>query len=119
MFRQIKAAMECCNEWGGLAGEQRERVIVEMEMENVEVLRPVANVLQHHNVQGIGISDRPVETQGFWPHRFQLGRRMRIAAGKQRDVMTECHKFFGQPRDYPLGTSVEFWRNCFSQRTNL
>jgi hypothetical protein len=43
----------------------------------------------------------------------------RVAAGKQRHVMSECDQLVDQPGDDALGTAVEFGRDTFGERGDL
>ena len=56
--------------------EQRERIVVEMEVQEVELLVVafLPHALQHHHVQRVGIADRSVEAQRLRPGRVKFRR---------------------------------------------
>ncbi len=77
-------------------------------MEEVEVVDPQRDVLQHGHVQRVGVAHRPVEAQRPWPRCHELGAGDGVAAGEQRYVVTQLHQRFREPRDHPLGATVQF-----------
>ena len=80
-----------------LPRKQRERIVVEVEVQEIEFVGALPDLLQHQHVQRVRIADRAVEPQRPRPRRFELRRCARIAAGKQRHVVTERDQFLGQP----------------------
>ena len=44
---------------------------------------------------------------------------MRIAAGKQCDVVAERDEFLGQPMDHAFGAAIQFRRDGLRQRRDL
>ena len=92
-----------------------------MEVQEVEflVVAFLPHPLQHHHVQRVGVADRSVEAQRLRPGRVQFRGGLGIAAGKQRDVVSQCHQFLGQPVHYPLGAAIQFGGNSLRQRGNL
>jgi hypothetical protein len=53
MLRQVKSAMERGHKWCGLTGKQGERMVIEMEVQQIEIVSPLANSLEHGDVQCI------------------------------------------------------------------
>src|SRR5262249_11363373 len=94
-------------------------IVVEMAMQDVELVRPLAHLFEHHDVQRIGIPDRAVETQRTRPRRFELCRRDGIATGIQGYLMTERDEFLGQPVHDALGPAVELWWNSLGKWRDL
>ena len=72
MLRQVEPAVQGSEKRRRLAREQREWVIVEVKVQDVELLRPSANALQHGHVQRVGVAHRAVEAQRLRPHRFRV-----------------------------------------------
>jgi hypothetical protein len=97
MLRQVKPAMERGDEWCRLTGKQGERIVVEMEVQQIEIASPLAISLEHGHVQCIWVADRAVQTQGLRPTCFQVGRSLRIAAREQDDFMPKRDQFVRQP----------------------
>ena len=91
VFGQVQPAVQRGEERRRLPVEQRERIIVEMEVQEVEflVVTFLADAFQHHHVQRIGVANRAVETQRLRPGRVEFRRGPRIAAGEQGDVMSQ------------------------------
>src|SRR6185312_15027868 len=75
-FEQVEPAMQRGQEGRRLPVEQREWIIVEVEMQEVELLVVafLADALQHHHMQRIRIAYRAVEAQCFWPSGVKFGR---------------------------------------------
>jgi len=119
VLRQVESAMERGDEWCRLAGKKGEWIIIEMKVQQIEIVSPLANLLEHGHMQRIGIADRAIQTQGFRPTCLEVGRRFRIAAREQDDVMSERDQFVGQPRNDALGASIKLGRNGLSQRSYL
>jgi hypothetical protein len=119
MLRQVEASMQGRHERRGLPAKQRERVVVEMEMQEVEVGRLPADLLQHHHMQGTRVANGPIEPQRSGPYRPELGGRDGIAAGEQRDIVPERDQLLGQPGDYPFRSAIELGRNGLGQRGDL
>ena len=58
-------------------------------MQDVEFVRALAHVLQHHHVQRVRVADRAVEPQRPRPDRLELRRSARIAAREQGHLVPE------------------------------
>ena len=74
---------------------------------------------QHHHMQRVGIAHRAVEAQRLRPGRVKFRRGLGIAAGEQRDVVSQRHQFLGQPVHHPFGAAIKFGWNSLRQRSNL
>src|SRR5215475_34051 len=74
MLRQVESAMECGDEWCRLSGKKRKRIIIEMKVQQVEIMSPLANSLEHGDMQRIRVADRAVQTQCLRPTCLQVGR---------------------------------------------
>src|SRR5262249_54211530 len=44
MLRQVKSAMERGHKWCGLTGKQGERIVIEMEVQQIEIVSPVGKL---------------------------------------------------------------------------
>ena len=99
--------------------EQRKLELVDMEVQNVEILGALADAIEHQHVVGNGIPDARVEPQRLRHAGHEIGRRDRIAAREQCNLMAERHQLLGQVRDDPLGAAIKPWRNAFDQRRDL
>src|SRR5205807_10080023 len=69
VFGQIEPAVQGGQKRSRLPREQRERVIVEMEVQEIEflVVAFLPDPFQHHYVQRVGIADGSVEAQRLRP----------------------------------------------------
>src|SRR5215471_8346022 len=90
-----------------------------MKVQQIEIMSPLANSLEHGDMQRIRVADRAVKTQCLRPTWLQVGRGLRIAACEQDNVMPERNQFVGQPRNNALGASIKLRRNGLSQRGYL
>src|SRR5262249_14543248 len=50
---------------------------------------------------------------------LQPRRGAGIAAGKQRDIVTQRDELLSQPRDHTFGTTIQLGRNSFGERGYL
>jgi hypothetical protein len=50
---------------------------------------------------------------------MQFGANLCITRGKQRDVMTAAHEFFGDVRNNALRTTIKLRRDSFVQGRHL
>src|SRR5262249_30875102 len=116
---QVESAMERGDEWCRLTGKQGKRIVIEMKVQQIEIMSPLADSLEHGDMQRIRVADRAVKTQCLRPTCLQVGRCLRIAARKQDNVMPERNQFVGQPRNNALGASIKLRRNGLSQRGYL
>src|SRR5947209_18743503 len=119
MFGQIEPAVQRGDEWGRLAREQREWIVIEMKVQKIELVGAPPHVLQHVQVQRERVADRAVEAQRARREWLKLGRRARIAAGEQRDLVPERDEFLDEPVNDPFGSAVKPGRNGLRQRGNL
>jgi hypothetical protein len=119
VLRQVEAAMHGGDEGRGLAREHRERKIIEVEMQHVEFGGTLSHLFQHGHMQRHRIAHRIVQAQRTRPHRLELGRGLRIAAGEQRDVVAKRHQLLGEPGNHSLGSAIQFRGNRLGQRCNL
>ena len=99
--------------------EQRELKLVDMEVQDVEVIGALAHAIEHQHVIGDRIDDAGVEPQRLGHAGHEIGRRDRIAAGKQRDVVAQRNELFGQIGDDPFGAAIKPWRHALDQRRDL
>jgi hypothetical protein len=118
---KVQPAVQRGQERRRLPAEQRPRIIIEMEVQEVEflIVAFLPHALQHHHVQRVGIADGSVEAQRLRPGRIEFCRRLRVAAGEQRDVVSQRYEFLGQPVHHPFGAAVEFGWNSLRQRRDL
>src|SRR5262245_19964850 len=119
VLRQVESAMERGDEWYRLTGKQGKWIVIKMKVQQIEIMSPLANSLEHGDMQRIRVADRAVQTQCLRPTWLQVGRGLRIAAREQDNVMSERNQFVGQPRNNALGASIKLRRNGLSQRGYL
>ncbi len=63
-----------------------------MEVDDVELVRPAAQVIEHGEVAGDVVADAS-EPQALGAAGDQLGARLRVAAREQRDVVALADQF--------------------------
>jgi hypothetical protein len=98
---------------------QREMQIVDVEVDDIELAATMKYLFQQADVMRELIDTGLVEAQRTRDDRDQSRRRHRIAARKERHVVTLRHELFGEIRDDPLGPAVERGRNALVQRRDL
>ena len=99
--------------------EQRELKLIDMEVQDVEVVGALAHAIEHQHVIGDRIDDAGVEPQRLGHAGHEIGRRDRIAAGKQGHIVTQRDELFGQVGDDPFGAAIKPWRHALDQRRDL
>src|SRR3954454_4968125 len=121
MFGEIQPPMQGRKERRRLTGEKRERVIVEMEVQEVEFLVVTfpPHALEHQHMERVGIADRAMEPKRLWPTRLEFGGVAGIAAGEQCDLVAQRDQFLGQPINHTLGSTIQPGRNSIRQWSNL
>ena len=105
-------------QWAWCA-EQRKMQVVGVEVQHVEALGlpPYRIELQHRVRQRV--LDRGVEPQGLARAGNQPGQGPRVAAGKERHLMTEPHQGIGQVGHHPLRPAIKPRRYPLDQRRDL
>ena len=104
-----------------LMGHVREHDVLEqvdVEVEDVELRGPSADLAQHDEMARGMVADAG-EAQPLRDAGDELGRRPRIAAGEQRHLVAEADEFFREPGDDPLGAAIEPRRYGFAQGSDL
>ena len=97
-------------------GKQWKMQKIHMKMDNVEFFGAPRDAVQHHQVMRKRIFASRIETQRATAPGSESRLRLRVAAGKQSDLMTLAYQLFGQIRDDPLGTAVKLRRTALVQR---
>src|SRR3984957_13851488 len=108
MLWQIKTTMQRREEGRRLARHHGERVIVEMEMQQIEFLRAPRHLFDHADVKSVGITHGAVESEGCRPHRLKPGAGGGVAARKERNLVSERDQLLRQPGDHPFGSTIKF-----------
>ncbi len=90
-----------------------------MEVQDVEVVDPLADAIKHQHVVGDRIADAGVEPECLGYAGYEISCGDRIATRKQGYIMAEANQLFSQIGDDPLGAPVQSWGDAFHQRRNL
>ena len=89
--------MERGDERGRLTGKQREWIVIEMKVQQIEIMSLLANSLEHGHMQRIRVADRAIQTQCLRPTYFESGRCLRITACEQDHLMPKRDQFVREP----------------------
>ena len=116
---QVEPAVERRHRGSGDSAQQRELHEVDVEVQDVEVLRALADLLQHQQVVRQRIAHRRVEAERGGGAFDQPGARLGIAAGEEGDVVALRHQLLGQVGDDALGAAVEPGRDALGQGRDL
>jgi hypothetical protein len=92
---QIQTAMQCRQRAVGEISDQREMQQIDVEMQDIKLMRAAANFLQHHHLMRQLVLDRRVKPQRDVRAGYEPGVGDGVAAGKKRDFVALCNKFFG------------------------
>lgn len=68
---------------------------IDVEMQDIKLMRAAANFLQHHHLMRQLVLDRRVKPQRDVRAGYEPGVGDGVAAGKKRDFVALCNKFFG------------------------
>ena len=107
LLRQIEPAVQRRHERRVLALEQRERVIVHVEMQHVELVGAAADHFHQQHVRRDAVADCRVEAQRARPDGFESRFRLRIAGCEERHVVAELDERLGDIGNDALGAAVE------------
>ena len=118
-LRQVEAPVQGRHEGRRLPREQREGPVIDVEMQDVELVGPLEDFLEHHERVRVGVADALVEADRARRHGRQRRRRDGVAAGEKGYVMAERHQLFRQIRNNPFRAPVEFGGHSFSQGRDL
>ena len=90
-----------------------------MEVQDVEFVGALTYAVELEHVIGDGIAHIAVEAQchGGTRHEFRAGHR--VAARKQRHVVSEPHQLVCQIRNDPFGSAIEPRRHAFHKGRDL
>ncbi|OIQ63792.1 hypothetical protein GALL_546660 [mine drainage metagenome] len=118
-FRDIQPAVDRRQIRHVLAAEQRQREIIDMEMQDVEFILTAIDQFHHTIISRDPILDAGIQAQRLLAHRREGGGGDRIAAGEQGHIMTHRDQFLGQRINHPLGSAVQFGRDRLEKRRYL
>ena len=105
-------AMSCWSEQGKVK-------LVDVEMQNVEFVGALAHPIEHQHVVWNRVPHIGVEPERHGGTGHEVGGGYRVAARKQRHIVTQLDQFVGQIRDNSLGSAVQLRRHTFPQRRDL
>jgi hypothetical protein len=116
---QILPAMKRSQSPRSQRAEKREVEEIDVKMENVEVLRVLAYLIDHQHEMRNAVAHGRIEAERASTTRSQLCAGDRIPTCKQRHLVAEPDKFLGQIGSDPLGAAVETRRNALNERSDL
>ncbi len=100
--------------------EEREVDHVGVEVDDVEVVRAPAHLVQHGHVRGeVRLQRGRIQPDGLIAHGHQLGLGFRVGAGEQGDLVAELDQGVAQVSDDTLGAAVELGGDRLVQRRHL
>ncbi|KPH06196.1 hypothetical protein AOG23_23465 [Rhizobium acidisoli] len=92
---------------------------IDVGMDDIEFVRPAANLLQHHDLVRQVVLDCRVEPQGNARARHQFAVGNTVAAGEKCDLMALTDKLVRQIRNGSLCSPIELRGNAFGKRGDL
>ena len=99
--------------------EKREMEEIDVKMENVELLRVLAYLIDHQHEVRNAVAHGRIEAERASTTGNQLGAGDRIPARKERHIVAKPDKFFGQIGNDPLSAAIETRRNTLNERSDL
>ena len=102
---KIKPAVQRGHMRGGLSPRQREVPVIDVEVDEVEVLRLLKNLLQEEKVMGELVRTPVIEAQPLRARGHETSAGDGIAAGEERHLMALADQSLSQVRDDTLDTS--------------
>src|SRR5215212_4700949 len=67
----------------------------------------------------VGLERRWIEPDRALAHGEEVGFRLRVRTGEERNVVAELDEGIGQVGHNPFRAAIKTRRNCFGQRGNL
>ena len=98
---------------------QSKMKVVRMKVDDVELASVFSHLLQHQDVMRQIIAAIRIRSQRSRAARYQSRARLGIAAGKERDFVSETNQFFGQPGNDALSSTISRRWDSFIERRNL
>src|SRR5271170_2244772 len=99
--------------------EKRKMKQIDVKMKNVELVRALPNLINHQHEVWNGVAHGRIEAKRMSATGGQLSAGDRIAARKERHVVAEPDKFFGQVGNDPLGAAIKTRRNALNEGRDL
>ena len=111
--------MQRGEEGGVLAGEDGERMKIDVEVEDVEVGGGAADEFDHAGVRCVVDLEVAGEAGGGVADGDELGGGAAVARGEEGDVMAHGDEGFGEPVDDAFGAAVPQGGDGFEERGDL
>src|SRR3954447_9651053 len=118
-MRRGEFVMECGDVWAWSASQPRKLDRLRVKVNDVKARDIGKDQLHHPLVMMPSHLVVLCQIQRVWTDTNQLRRRFRIAAGKQRNLMSLGHQLLSQIRHNPLDAAIEFWRHTKTKGCNL
>ena len=91
----VLTPMHCCQRLLDPVAEKREMDTLQVEMQDIELMRPVSNLCEHRKVGRNIPRQVAIEPQGNVSARNQFCSGFAIPTCKQNDLVTSPHEFVG------------------------
>jgi hypothetical protein len=118
-IRQIQPAVQSGQRPLGEAVYQRSVKHIDVKVQDIELVDPTANLLEHDHVVGQSVAHHGIEAQRHFAAGHQPGRSPRVAARKECHLMPLADELFSQKRNHSLCAAIEPGRHAFVERCNL
>jgi hypothetical protein len=118
-LRQVETAVHRRHGLARERAKQREVHVLEVEVQDVELVRATAHLLEHQRDRGERVADRGIEAQRAPRARDEIRRGLRLAAREERDVVAEPHQLFGEVGHHALRAAVQPRRDALRKRGDL
>ena len=116
---QVQTAMQRGHGAIDEVADERKMQDVDVKMQNVELVRDRAHLIEHHDMVGDRILDARIQTQGGLAERLEPGRRAGVAAGEQSHVVALPDQLLRQVGDDPFRAPIEPRRAALEERSDL
>src|ERR1700732_676514 len=112
---QILPAMKRSQSPRSQRAEKREVEEIDVKMENVEVLRVLAYLIDHQHEMRNAVAHGRIEAERARTTGAQLGAGDRIPTCKERHIVAKPHEFFGQIGSDPFDAAIQTRRNTLDE----
>ena len=100
--------------------EERKMDQVDVEMQDVELVAPLVQLVQHRQMgREVGLERAGIEPDGLVAHRHERGPGPRLGTGEQRHLVAELDQGVGEVGDDPFRAAVEAGRDRLVERRDL
>ena len=118
-IRKVLPAVKSCHRAICHVGKKRKMILIDVEMQNVEFFRELADPVEHQHVIRGCVADIAVEAQCHGRAAHQLGSGNGVRAREQGHFMTQSDQLIREVGNNSLGPAIKPRRHTLHERRDL